>query len=573
MFSRFSLRQWLTLPYVALVVGVATLIGTLSYRTGSEVVDTLSNNLLLETVARIEQAVDRHLLGSAAVLETAFPQGMTTTADLAQDEAALRTRFWAATALYPDPNNLVYYGNEAGQTLAMFRRGPAQAEWRVRWGPSRPRLTYAVDAIDAPLHRPQVLPQALDPRMRPWYAQARTSPTLIWTAVYIDYLTRDLVVTRAKRVTGTDGHLQGVVATDVALHHLNDFLHALSLTPHCLAFIMEADGQLIASSRTANLLRGADGESTRLNARDSGDMLQISAYRHVREAIDSGVLTNTPVSMGFTGPDGRAAQLAFSRLRDDAGLDWLVVVAVPRSDFMQGVTANVARTVFIGASAALVATLLGLLILNWLGTDLQHLTHAAGKVGRGQLDEVIEIRGRGTIGELAGTFREMQLRLRTDTLTGLANRDWLMRCIDQRIERGRRESDHQPFAVLFIDLNRFKLINDTLGHEGGDRVLLEVSVRLRRATREGDIVARYAGDEFVVLLDRVPDRVAAERARAHIRDVLQAPLDSLAHTPLHTQAFGASVGLALHPGPAQNAEELVRLADQDMYATKPHHGG
>lgn len=108
MLVRFSLRQWLTIPYVALVLGVATLVGALSYRTGSDVVDSLSNQLLLETVARIEQAVDRHLLGSAAVLETAFPHGQGTSANVLDDQAALRARFWAATALYTDPNNHAY---------------------------------------------------------------------------------------------------------------------------------------------------------------------------------------------------------------------------------------------------------------------------------------------------------------------------------------------------------------------------------------------------------------------------------------------------------------------------------
>lgn len=71
LFSFLPLRQWLTLPYIALVFGVAVLIGALSYRTGSQAVDTVAHHLLLETVARIGQAVDRHVVGSAAALEAA----------------------------------------------------------------------------------------------------------------------------------------------------------------------------------------------------------------------------------------------------------------------------------------------------------------------------------------------------------------------------------------------------------------------------------------------------------------------------------------------------------------------
>ncbi|MDB5848564.1 MAG: hypothetical protein JWP29_2316 [Rhodoferax sp.] len=563
-----SLRRWLTLPFVVLILGVAALIGFLSYRTGSDVVDSLSSTLLTETVARIEQSVERHLVGSAAVLETAFPQGIATSENMEQDYPALRLRLWAATSLHTDSNNYVYYGNEAGQTAAMLRLGPQTGEWRTRAGPGTPRQSYLLNSIDAPLRTAQLSTVPLDPRTRPWYLRARASPTLVWTAVYIDAVTRDLVVTCARSVSDSAGHLQGVVATDVALHHLNAFLRAQAITPNSLAFIVEPGGDLIASSRTPNIEHGNNGENRRINARDSGDPLQLAAFRHMSEAIGRGLAPGTPGSLRFIGPDGTAAQLAYSRLRDPTGPDWLVVVAMPRSDYMQGMTANVMRTLAIGMSAAFAAALFGLLILNWLSNDLQHLTSAARRVGEGQIDDVIEIRGRGAIGELAGTFREMQLRLRTDALTGLANRDWLMRCIDHRIERGRRETDRQPFAVLFIDLNRFKLINDTLGHAGGDRVLIEVGARLRSATREGDTVARYAGDEFVVLLDGVPDLASAEKARDHISVALLLPLQSLAGSALCGRSFGGSVGLALYPGSCHNAEELVRQADQDMYRAK-----
>ena len=111
-FSFLSLRQWLTLPYTALVFGVVVLIGTLSYRAGSQAVDTIANHMLLETVARIGQAVDRHVVGSAAVLEAAFPNGMAAPASIDTELAALRTRFWIATSLHMDPNNYVYYGSE-----------------------------------------------------------------------------------------------------------------------------------------------------------------------------------------------------------------------------------------------------------------------------------------------------------------------------------------------------------------------------------------------------------------------------------------------------------------------------
>ena len=564
MLFRFSLRQWLTIPYVALLLGVAMLVGVLSYRTGSEVVDTLSNRLLLETVARTEQAVDRHLLGSAAVLDTAFPHGQSTTPNVIDDQAALRARFWAATGLYTNPNNHAYYGNETGQLVSLYRRGPDLADWIVRKGPLAPKETSTVRSIDGPLTNTQTSQAVLDARIRPWYMRAQTSTTLVWTAVYIDALTNDLVVTRAKRVLDGQGQMQGVVATDVALTRLNEFVRTLSISEHGLAFIIETDGQLIASSRTPNI-RSAPGQPrTRINAGDSGDPLQVAAYRAVVAHMPPGSGPQSPVSLHVNGPEGLPVQLAFSRLRDDAGLDWLVVVAVPRSDFMQGVSANVVRTAAIGAGAAIAAVALGMLILNWLSADLQRLTVAARRVGEGRLDAVLDVQGRGTIAELAQTFREMQLRLRTDALTGLHNREWLMRTLGDRLDQGRRQADQQPFAVLFIDLNKFKHINDTLGHDAGDRVLVATAERLRQATRSTDTVARYAGDEFVVLLDPVADIAVAEQIRDKMDLSLREPVPGVA-----PEAFqGASIGVAYFAGTTVDAEDLVRQADADMYRRK-----
>jgi diguanylate cyclase (GGDEF)-like protein len=273
-------------------------------------------------------------------------------------------------------------------------------------------------------------------------------------------------------------------------------------------------------------------------------------------------------TLGFSGPDGAAVQLAYEHLRDEAGLDWITVVAVPRSDFMSGVTENVLRTAIIGTLAALVAVALGLAILGWLSRDLARLATAARAVGEGRLDAPLSILRSDEIGELASSFRQMQQRLRTDVLTGLVNRDVIVRSIAERLLHPRRSADAQPFAVLFIDLNNFKRVNDQLGHEAGDRALVEVAARLRSATRAGDLVARYAGDEFVVLLDRVADAEAADHVRVHIEDVLYEPLKSLGDSPGARELGGAAVGLALYPGDGDDAEALIRHADHDMYGRK-----
>ncbi len=577
-FSRLSLRQWLTLPYVLLVGLVAIVIAALSYRTGSDAVDTVAKHLLIETVERIGQAVDRHVFGSAAVLEAAFPAGMAASERIEPDLPALRTRFWIATSLHLDPNNYVYYGNRHGQFFGLWRFDANDAELRLKLAEEQPRTLARFSGIAGVPVAPTIEQRLYEPRARPWYKAGQESTNHTWTAIYIDFRTAELTATRARRVLGANGGFEGVVATDMSLRRLNEFVRSLSLSPRAVAFIIEPDGKLIASSRSANVARQADTNSAqtsaRINAADSDDAMQRAAYAQVRALLASGNKLQAAATQRFTGPQGEAVELAVARVRDVAGLDWLAVVAVPRSDFMQGVTANVQRTAVIGGLAALLAVALGLVLVEWVGRDLRQLTRAAREVGEGHLETRLTVQRDDEIGELATAFRQMQQRLRIDHLTGLVNRDVILRGIADRVQRAGRRGDHAPFAVLFVDLNNFKLVNDRFGHEAGDRTLIEVGQRLRRATRAGDLVARYAGDEFVLLITDIPSLDAAEHVRSHVEAALREPLTSVDLSTLAgVGPTGGAVGLALYPSDGDSAEALIASADKDMYERKRQRAG
>jgi diguanylate cyclase (GGDEF)-like protein len=575
--SRISLRQWLTLPYIALITIVALLIGWLSYQAGSRAVDTVADNLLLETVARVGQAIDRHVVGSAAVLEAAFPNGVAAPKEVGAAMSALRSRFWIATSLHMDPNNYAYYGNRAGQFFGLYRYSVKDAELRLKLKADETRQIARFTDIDGALAPAVRETRPYDPRARPWYKAGASNNSHTWTAIYIDFRTSELVATRARRVMGTAGELEGVVATDLSLRKLNDFVRSLKTSEHAIAFIIEPDGGLIASSRTPNVKKAADGSSIRLSAADSGDATQVAAYAQVKRWLNSpGNRLDKAVTQQFDGPNGEVMQLAFDRLRDDAGLDWITAVVVPRSDFMQGVTGNVVRTALIGAAAAGLALALGLGILGWITRDLGRLAAAAKEVGAGRLDTPLAVNRSDEIGDLATSFRQMQQQLSTDQLTGLVNRDSLMHSITARIGERRRADDTQRFAVLFIDLDNFKQINDRLGHAAGDRALIDIGVRLRSASRAGDLVARYAGDEFVMLVENVDGLAAAEQVRSKIELLLRAaaPLVAGAANAVAGSAaaadvsVGGTVGVAAFPDDGLSAQDLIRHADADMYTRK-----
>ena len=149
-----------------------------------------------------------------------------------------------------------------------------------------------------------------------------------------------------------------------------------------------------------------------------------------------------------------------------------------------------------------------------------------------------------------------------DGLTGLPNRTWFGELVTLALHAARRYG--RTLAVLFIDLDRFKLVNDTLGHEAGDELLKEVARRLKTCLRASDVVARLGGDEFVVLLPELP---APDHASIVARKILAAVLEPIV-VQQQICRVTASVGVALYPQDAADEATLMKNADIAMYQAK-----
>jgi diguanylate cyclase len=177
-------------------------------------------------------------------------------------------------------------------------------------------------------------------------------------------------------------------------------------------------------------------------------------------------------------------------------------------------------------------------------------------------DTHLQSRARIQAQRLAQANDELQHQATHDALTGLPNRLLFLDRLGREIARGERTG--QPFAVLVIDLDRFKVINDTLGHGAGDQLLIEIARRLSNAIRAADTVARTGGDEFLLLVTDLREAADAATLAAKIVSELDRPV-SLSDTEAHASA---SIGISVFPADGHDADTLVAHADEAMYYAK-----
>lgn len=160
--------------------------------------------------------------------------------------------------------------------------------------------------------------------------------------------------------------------------------------------------------------------------------------------------------------------------------------------------------------------------------------------------------------------RQLFKQANYDGLTGLANRRQFHDYVERALHRASRWSSHK--AILFVDLDGFKAINDAHGHEAGDEVLKEAAIRMTQTLRKSDIVARYGGDEFVVLLDdhKLEHRMVGTSVATKLLRALNAPVSyNGSDIPIK-----ASIGIAVYPSCGEGYESLIRAADKAMYDAK-----
>jgi diguanylate cyclase (GGDEF)-like protein len=245
-----------------------------------------------------------------------------------------------------------------------------------------------------------------------------------------------------------------------------------------------------------------------------------------------------------------------------------MAVMVPPGVVTAAAWGQLRRNLTLGAVLAVLLAALGLLLHRRLARPMRRLTSAIRAAGGGQDGVWAPVEGPAELGEMAEAFngmlgerraREADLRHRAthDVLTGMPNRAALAEALSRTLADGR------PAAVLFLDLDRFKLVNDTHGHAVGDALLVALGRRLMTVVRPGDTVARFGGDEFVVLCPGAEEADGALAIAQRLARALEEPFLVEGHELFLTGSVGVAIG-----APDDGPEDILRDADTAMYRAK-----
>ncbi len=314
----------------------------------------------------------------------------------------------------------------------------------------------------------------------------------------------------------------------------------------------------------------------RMLASTLDEQAQQALLRHMPAGSDA----VSRLVMSIAGVDHQALVIP---LNDDAGKEHGRIVAVLHRSLGDALAAfeRLRNTLIVLAGLSLVLSIIGsVAVARNITRPLETLASAAARIEQGDYGAPVDIRRSDEIGVLASSLNHMRgsiadrekriLKLAyEDPLTDLANRSRFSDALELAITQAHSQTQGDlRLTILMMDLDRFKYVNDTLGHSVGDHVLREVSARLQATVGNAECIARLGGDEFAILVRHAGDTDFSATARKIIA-ALEAPI-LFEDQPLDV---GTSIGIAHFPEHGQDAQTLVRNADIAMYAAKRNKTG
>jgi signal transduction histidine kinase len=427
--KKIPLRLIFVIPFVLQILIAVALTGYLSLRNGRQAVNDLATQLQSEVSDRVRQQLDTYLVLPHQVNEINVQtviQGMTQLSDL----YGIGRYFWKQMKVFPQ-FGYINYGDEQGNFTAIYRAKDSSLQLDIIEPPHLGTYyRYSLDEKGRP--KQKVFEDQLDYRGDSWYSDAIKAGKPIWSEVYQwDDEPETLSVSASYPIYSAREKLIGVIGIDYILSLISDFLKELKISESGRIFIIERDGMLVASSSSEQPYVLNKGEAERLNVSNSKDRLIDATADYLKKRFGNFRAIDKNQQLEFY-LNGERQFVKVTPWRDKWGLDWLVVIAVPESDFMAQINANTRNTILLCLAAVGVATLIGAYTSRWVAKPILRLNQAFGAIALGDLDRRVEENQITELNSLAQSFNNMANQLKDSIETLARSNQELETRVEQR---------------------------------------------------------------------------------------------------------------------------------------------
>jgi PAS domain S-box-containing protein len=423
--SKVSLRTVLIVPFVLLTVSAVGLVGYLSFKSSRESVEDLAQQLMEQVGERIGDRLTNYLNA---------PQNAVAANRLAVEQATLnlnntqqlRQKLWQQIILNPTLQSS-FFVNERGEQIGYGRLMSEEFVQQVtkvtgekfsigtRFFSSMKSTDlgkmkyYSVDSKGNPLKLLYSIP--MDNRETVWFRQAKASNKQTWSPIVVFKVMPTLGIFAVSPIKDASGKWRGVFTSNYGLSAISTFLDRLYFSKSGQTFIMERSGNLVATSTLETpFVKQGKQPPTRLLATNSQDTRTRDIARQLANGFANLNSLNRAEQFSLTSKGSRQF-VRVAPYGDAYGLDWLIVVVVPESDFMDRIQANTRNTLYLCAGTLVLAIAIGLLTARWLTQPILRLNTAAKNLGKGEWHQPLEIRRFDELGDLTNSFNLMAAQL------------------------------------------------------------------------------------------------------------------------------------------------------------------
>ena len=414
--GKLPLQIVLTAPFVLQIFVIVSLVGYFSLRNGQKTVNNVSAQLRSELIHRIEQQIHSYLAIPRSI--NIINANSLVRGDLNPTTVKGEHQLWRQAQIHPR-TNLIYCATDAfGELIGVGPSGKKRSLQLLVYNQSANFLGqyYSLDNQGNKQQLIRVDNQPYDARTRPWFQEAKQAGTFTWSPLYLDFETQLPTITASLPVYTPKGELLGVCATDLLLPiELSQFLQSLKVGETGEVFIIERSGILVSSSLPKSKLTSSDEKPQIKKAINSDSPLIQQSTQYLIQAFENLNQIKSP-SLQQLKIEGKSQFLQVTPFQSEHGIDWLIVVLIPESDFMTEIYANTRTTIFLCMVALIVSIAISVLTSRWVIQPIRHLNQAAKSIAQGKLDNNVDIIRNDELGELANSFNHMGEQINTYVL-------------------------------------------------------------------------------------------------------------------------------------------------------------